>query len=127
MLCSLFCTHLIYRLMANKIPVTRSDPMVSKFRMLPHNPSPASSVDFRSRILAFSKTRHRLDGLNSLNFSVIQSSFIKRVRNKTLEAWPETDGYSKGMTRVHHIQIDLGDAPSWLTSNASPTNQQTIV
>ncbi|KAF8564069.1 hypothetical protein P879_10290, partial [Paragonimus westermani] len=115
------------RLMANKIPVTRSDPMVSKFRMLPHNPSPASSVDFRSRILAFSKARHRLDGINSLNFSVIQSSFIKQLHNKTLETWPEIDGHNKGMTRVYHVQIDLGDAPGWLTTNAYPTAHHTIV
>ncbi|KAF5403583.1 N-acetyllactosaminide 3-alpha-galactosyltransferase [Paragonimus heterotremus] len=115
------------RLMANKIPITRSDPKVSKFRMLPHNPSPATSADFRSRILASSKARHRLDGLNSLNFSIIKSSFVNRLRNKTLVMWPETDGYNKAMTRVHHIQIDLGDAPSWLKSNAYTTDYHTTV
>ncbi|CAH8652712.1 unnamed protein product [Heterobilharzia americana] len=61
------------RLMINGIPVTRPDPDVAQFTMLKHKPSRAFHVTLRTQILSFTKARYRLDGINSLNYTLVDS------------------------------------------------------
>ncbi|CAL8089743.1 unnamed protein product [Calicophoron daubneyi] len=112
------------RLMVNGIPVTRPEPAHSQFRMLHHSPSPAFPVDLRSQILSFSKVRHRLDGLNSLNFTILEEKAFFSPGTNQYEEWlfqQEGGKLTKPLpmksNRSHwlvHMKVDVGKAPEWL-------------
>ncbi|CAH8581009.1 unnamed protein product [Schistosoma turkestanicum] len=61
------------RLTINEIPVIRPDPNIAQFTMLKHKPSLAFHSDLRNQILSFTKVRYRLDGINSLNYTLVES------------------------------------------------------
>ncbi|TGZ60189.1 hypothetical protein CRM22_008683 [Opisthorchis felineus] len=105
------------RLMMNKIPVIRADPKVSMFRMLRHRPSPAFPADLRSQVLSLGKSRYRLDGLNSLNFTVVSQqgyAYEKPTTGNCSTECSKLDRLKPRMNRMVHMRIDVGRPPIWL-------------
>ncbi|KAA0195834.1 beta-1 4-N-acetylgalactosaminyltransferase bre-4 [Fasciolopsis buskii] len=103
------------RLTANGIPVTRPDPKVSMFKMLRHPQSPSFPLRLRSQILALGEARYRLDGLNSLNYTLVDQHvkfyprFDENVAN--VSTWSNRTTVQHWLV---HLKIDVGQAPSWL-------------
>ncbi|CAH8461533.1 unnamed protein product [Dicrocoelium dendriticum] len=109
------------RLTENRIPITRADINISRFHMLPHKPSPAFPEHLRARILSLSKSLYRLDGLNSLNFTIIEEKIYSSQRPFTV-----SQAHNPGATTqvravvteaiypVLHLRIEVGTPPNWL-------------
>nr|CAH8876250.1 unnamed protein product [Trichobilharzia regenti] len=98
------------RLMINGVPVTRPDPDVAQFTMLKHNPSPAFHVTLRTQILSFTKVRYRLDGINSLNYTLIDSN-IKMFTTSKRTNENRNKSIDRRMHQVLHLKISVGEPP----------------
>ncbi|CAH8634570.1 unnamed protein product [Schistosoma intercalatum] len=111
------------RLMINEIPVIRPDPNVAQFTMLKHKPSLAFHSALRTQILSFTKVRYRLDGINSLNYTLVKSQIKLYNQFHSLT-------YNDEVTKTHfshenntfrsnsklnypilHLKIDVGKPP----------------
>ncbi|THD19243.1 Beta-1 4-N-acetylgalactosaminyltransferase bre-4 [Fasciola hepatica] len=69
----------------------------------------------RSQILTLGEARYRLDGLNSLNYTLVDQ-YVKFYHSSDENA-TNMKGRSNQSTVQHwlvHLKIDVGRAPSWL-------------
>ncbi|TNN19217.1 Beta-1,4-N-acetylgalactosaminyltransferase bre-4 isoform 1 [Schistosoma japonicum] len=111
------------RLMINGIPVIRPDPNVAQFIMLKHKPSPAFHSALRTQILSFTKVRYRLDGINNLNYTLVESriklynqihSSINNNVSTTTDSSHKINAFrslSKSNYPILHLKIDVGKPP----------------